>query len=59
MEVIKAKTICECLIASEGVDLKFEEAFCSLLLGQVSYFVTFCIDLSLNTWKDKSRCAGK
>ncbi|CAK9163183.1 unnamed protein product [Ilex paraguariensis] len=30
----KAKTICECLIASEGIDLKFEEAFCSFLLGQ-------------------------
>ncbi|ONK64155.1 uncharacterized protein A4U43_C07F22670 [Asparagus officinalis] len=35
-EVNKAKTICECLTASEGVDLKFEEAFCSLLLGQGS-----------------------
>ncbi|XP_020272231.1 plastid division protein CDP1, chloroplastic [Asparagus officinalis] len=34
--VNKAKTICECLTASEGVDLKFEEAFCSLLLGQGS-----------------------
>ncbi|KAG1359530.1 Plastid division protein CDP1, chloroplastic [Cocos nucifera] len=32
--ITKAKTICECLIASEGVDLKFEEAFCSFLLGQ-------------------------
>ncbi|XP_052181173.1 plastid division protein CDP1, chloroplastic [Diospyros lotus] len=30
----KARTICECLIASEGVDLKFEEAFCLFLLGQ-------------------------
>uniref|UniRef100_A0A1J3FU55 Plastid division protein CDP1, chloroplastic n=1 Tax=Noccaea caerulescens TaxID=107243 RepID=A0A1J3FU55_NOCCA len=30
----KAKSICECLIASEGVDLKFEEAFCSFLLKQ-------------------------
>ncbi|XP_073137387.1 plastid division protein CDP1, chloroplastic isoform X2 [Henckelia pumila] len=29
----KAKLICECL-SSEGFDLKFEEAFCSLLLGQ-------------------------
>ncbi|KZV34784.1 hypothetical protein F511_00686 [Dorcoceras hygrometricum] len=28
-----AKLICECL-TSEGIDLKFEEAFCSLLLGQ-------------------------
>ncbi|XP_010940349.1 plastid division protein CDP1, chloroplastic isoform X2 [Elaeis guineensis] len=32
--ITKAKTICECLIASEGVDLKFEEAFCSFLLGE-------------------------
>ncbi|XP_047955723.1 plastid division protein CDP1, chloroplastic-like [Salvia hispanica] len=30
----KAKLICECLIASEGIDLKFEEAFCAFLLGQ-------------------------
>lgn len=30
----KAKTICECLVASEGVDLKLEEAFCLFLLGQ-------------------------
>ncbi|KAG8378613.1 hypothetical protein BUALT_Bualt07G0003700 [Buddleja alternifolia] len=30
----KAKSICECLISSEGIDLKFEEAFCSFLLGQ-------------------------
>ncbi|KAJ9678217.1 hypothetical protein PVL29_022954 [Vitis rotundifolia] len=30
----KAKVICECLIAADGVDLKFEEAFCSFLLGQ-------------------------
>ncbi|KAL2334369.1 hypothetical protein Fmac_015582 [Flemingia macrophylla] len=30
----KAKGICECLIASEGIDLKFEEAFCLFLLGQ-------------------------
>ncbi|XP_075515259.1 plastid division protein CDP1, chloroplastic-like [Primulina tabacum] len=29
----KAKLICECL-SSEGFDLKFEEAFCSLLLGE-------------------------
>nr|GMD32866.1 plastid division protein CDP1, chloroplastic [Ipomoea batatas] len=30
----RAKIICECLIASEGVNLKFEEAFCLFLLGQ-------------------------
>ncbi|XP_057758866.1 plastid division protein CDP1, chloroplastic isoform X1 [Arachis stenosperma] len=32
----KAKNICECLIASEGIDLKFEEAFCLFLLGQAT-----------------------
>ncbi|TQD94210.1 hypothetical protein C1H46_020162 [Malus baccata] len=31
----KGKSICECLIASEGADLKLEEAFCLFLLGQV------------------------
>nr|XP_043615276.1 plastid division protein CDP1, chloroplastic [Erigeron canadensis] len=30
----KAKAICECLMASEGVDLKLEEVFCLFLLGQ-------------------------
>ncbi|XP_024970664.1 plastid division protein CDP1, chloroplastic [Cynara cardunculus var. scolymus] len=30
----KAKTICECLLASEGIDLRLEEAFCLFLLGQ-------------------------
>ncbi|GAB4860858.1 hypothetical protein Ancab_036019 [Ancistrocladus abbreviatus] len=30
-----AQKICECLVASEGIDLKFEEAFCLFLLGQV------------------------
>ncbi|XAR48282.1 hypothetical protein NMG60_11031044 [Bertholletia excelsa] len=30
----KAKTICECLMASEGIDLKFVEVFCLFLLGQ-------------------------
>uniref|UniRef100_A0A2P2KJ07 Plastid division protein CDP1ic-like isoform X1 n=1 Tax=Rhizophora mucronata TaxID=61149 RepID=A0A2P2KJ07_RHIMU len=30
----KAKIICECLMASENADLKFEEAFCLFLLGQ-------------------------
>ncbi|XVF56432.1 hypothetical protein PTKIN_Ptkin06aG0120400 [Pterospermum kingtungense] len=34
--IIKAKTICECLIMSEGTDLKLEEAFCLFLLGQGS-----------------------
>ncbi|KAJ0963942.1 hypothetical protein J5N97_029064 [Dioscorea zingiberensis] len=32
--ISKAKTICECLMESEGTNLKFEEAFCSFLLGQ-------------------------
>ncbi|EEF47911.1 conserved hypothetical protein [Ricinus communis] len=30
----KAKIMCECLMTSEGMDLKFEEAFCSFLLGE-------------------------
>ncbi|XP_043716518.1 plastid division protein CDP1, chloroplastic [Telopea speciosissima] len=34
----KAKTICECLVASESIDLKFEEALCSFLLGQGDEF---------------------
>lgn len=32
--ITKARTICECLISSEGIDLKYEEAFCLFLLGQ-------------------------
>ena len=35
MQIGRAVKICECLVASEGVDLKFEEEFCSLLLSQV------------------------
>lgn len=27
--------ICECLVASDGMDLKYEEGICTLLLGQV------------------------
>lgn len=38
MQINKAKTICESLVAAEGIDLKFEEAFCSFLLGQVCIF---------------------
>ncbi|KAK9266988.1 hypothetical protein L1049_028603 [Liquidambar formosana] len=30
----KAKILCECLMGSEGIDLKFEDAFCLFLLGQ-------------------------
>ncbi|KAL8457211.1 hypothetical protein ACS0TY_035164 [Phlomoides rotata] len=37
----KAKLICECLRDSEGIDLKFEEAFCSFLLGQVDEGTAF------------------
>ncbi|KAF9623997.1 hypothetical protein IFM89_007695, partial [Coptis chinensis] len=33
-QIDKARTICECLFASEGVDLKFEDSLCSFLLGQ-------------------------
>lgn len=36
LQINKSKIICECLIASEGVDLKFEEAFLLFLLGQVN-----------------------
>ncbi|KAJ0048376.1 hypothetical protein Pint_16639 [Pistacia integerrima] len=43
----KAKTICECLIASEGIDLKFEGAFCMFLLGQV-YFSFSSVFFHLN-----------
>ncbi|GMH31553.1 hypothetical protein Nepgr_033397 [Nepenthes gracilis] len=32
--ITKAKTICECLVASEGIDLKFEGVFCLFLLGE-------------------------
>ncbi|MQL72208.1 hypothetical protein Taro_004516 [Colocasia esculenta] len=34
IRISKAKNICDCLIASEGMGLKFEESLCSLLLGQ-------------------------
>ncbi|XP_047063496.1 plastid division protein CDP1, chloroplastic-like [Lolium rigidum] len=39
--ISKAKTICECLIASESTDLKFEESFCSYLLGEESGTTVF------------------
>ncbi|KAG9441951.1 hypothetical protein H6P81_017805 [Aristolochia fimbriata] len=32
--ISRAKNICDCLATSEGIDLKFEETFCSFLLGQ-------------------------
>lgn len=41
MQITKAKDICKCLIASEGIDLKFEETFCAFLLGQVSFSFPF------------------
>ncbi|KNA09829.1 hypothetical protein SOVF_149940 [Spinacia oleracea] len=34
--ISKARSICECLMTSDGVDLKLEEAFCLFLLGQGS-----------------------
>ncbi|KAJ1418160.1 plastid division protein CDP1 [Sesbania bispinosa] len=34
MKINKAENICECLIASKGIDLKFEEVFCLFLLGE-------------------------
>lgn len=40
VQIDKAKTICECLIASEGTDLKLEENFCLFLLGQVKFSVS-------------------
>lgn len=39
MQINKARIICDCLIASEGIDLKFEEAFCLFLLGQVHFLL--------------------
>lgn len=39
--ISRAKTICESLIASEGVDLKLEEAILSFLLGQGGEAVAF------------------
>lgn len=39
MQINKAKTICDCLIASEGTDLKLQEAFCLFLLGEVCFSV--------------------
>ena len=41
MQINKAKNICECLIASEGINLKFEEAFCLFLLGQVFFIFIY------------------
>jgi hypothetical protein len=38
MQINKAKIIIECLITSEGIDLKFEEAFCLFLLGLVCFY---------------------
>lgn len=34
--ISRAKNICECLMASEGIDLKLVDAFCLFLLGQGS-----------------------
>ncbi|KAL2935380.1 Plastid division protein CDP1 chloroplastic [Bienertia sinuspersici] len=35
-QISKARSICECLMAADGIDLKLEEAFCLFLLGQAS-----------------------
>lgn len=43
MQINKAKNICECLRASEAIDLKFVEAFCLFLLGQVYRFILVLI----------------
>ncbi|XP_057516753.1 plastid division protein CDP1, chloroplastic isoform X2 [Amaranthus tricolor] len=34
--ITKARSICECLMVSDGIDLKLEELFCLFLLGQGS-----------------------
>nr|USI00455.1 F-box domain-containing protein [Oryza sativa Japonica Group] len=39
--ISKAKTICDCLVASENTDLKFEESFCLYLLGEESGTTVF------------------
>ena len=39
VQINKAKIICDCLIASEGIDLKLEDAFCLFLLGEVCFSV--------------------
>lgn len=41
IQIDTAKLICECLVASEGFELKFEHALCSFLLGQVYICVAF------------------
>lgn len=45
-QIKKARVICECLIAAEGVDLKLE-ALCLFLLGQVFlYCILYLVYLS-------------
>ncbi|WVZ14405.1 hypothetical protein V8G54_011971 [Vigna mungo] len=57
----KAKGICECLIASEGIDLKFEESFCLFLLGQCTEaeVVEKLKQLELNSNPKKNSVLGK
>ncbi|XP_027357813.1 plastid division protein CDP1, chloroplastic isoform X2 [Abrus precatorius] len=57
----KAKGICECLISSEGIDLKFEEAFCLFLLGQgtESEVVEKLKQLELNSNPKNNSILGK
>ncbi|KAL5216149.1 hypothetical protein ABZP36_007550 [Zizania latifolia] len=39
--ISKAKAICECLVASENTDLKFEESLCAYFLGEESGTTVF------------------
>ncbi|KAI7985084.1 hypothetical protein LOK49_LG14G00014 [Camellia lanceoleosa] len=47
--ITKARTICECLISSEGIDLKYEEAFCLFLLGQETWLKNNVLSLFPDT----------
>ena len=51
VKINKAKTMCECLVASEGIDLKLEDAFCLFLLGQVQYSFWSILFLALTQIK--------
>ncbi|KAJ8498036.1 hypothetical protein OPV22_008588 [Ensete ventricosum] len=52
--ITRAKAICECLIISDGADLKFEEAFCSFLLGQTGGMETVEKLLQLETMRSST-----
>lgn len=51
LQIKKAKTICECLVASDGVDLKLEDAFCLFLLGQVVFSFIYIVYSEIATSK--------